>query len=258
MILKQVLFVILLQMYSISSIYATIDRELVESLKCTRMFPYFERKFLIPLDTLHSIALKESGRRHSKHKIRLVWPWTVNVEGKGYFFDSKREAVFFVKSQILSGKENIDIGCMQINLKHHPEAFLSLEQAFDPRKNIEYGAIFLKSKYEQLGCWHKAIAHYHSATHEFGFKYKQDVIKIASNMNEYKDSLKTYIRYGNNLNLYDYKNPIKSSNNSYNKHIARQEKFHTNDITKATPKLYARYRSNMMVHVPQNTYVRSR
>jgi len=255
MISKLFLSVVLVQICAIPSILA-IDHELSESLKCTRMFSYFERKFLIPFDTLHSISLKESGRAHSKHKIRLVWPWTVNVEGKGYFFDSKREAISFVATQILNGKESIDIGCMQINLKHHPEAFISLEQAFDTRKNIEYGASFLRSKYEHLGCWHKAIAHYHSATHELGFKYKQDVVKIAGSMDQYKDSLRKYIRYANNAKFYDYKN--KPNNNSHNRQIARQEKLHNDMQPPRTPRRDAKYKSNMMVHVPYNKYAKSR
>ena len=78
--------------------------------------------------------------------------------------------------------------------KASSESFPILKHAFDPRMNVAYGAEFLKSKHVQLGCWHKAIAHYHSATHSLGFKYKQDVIKIATNMNNYKDSLKKYAR----------------------------------------------------------------
>jgi hypothetical protein len=81
---------------------------------------------------------------------------------------------------------------MQINLKHHPDAFKSIEHAFDPVSNITYGAEFLKKKYAQLGNWLQAIAHYHSATHELGSKYKESVVKIANNMNEYKYSLKAY------------------------------------------------------------------
>lgn len=258
MISKLFLSAILMQICAIMNVMA-IDHELSESLKCTRLFSHFEKKFLIPLDTLHSISLKESGRAHSKHKIRLVWPWTVNVEGKGYYFDNKRDAISFVKKQILSGKGSIDIGCMQINLKHHPEAFMSLEQAFDPRKNIEYGASFLRSKYEQLGCWHKAIAHYHSATHELGSKYKQDVIKIAGNMDQYKNSLRKYIRYYSISKSYDYQINDKPSNSSYNRHIAMQQK-RQNYITQRprTARLDAKYKSNIMVNVPYNKHVKSR
>ena len=232
--------------------FASIDREILESNRCTRIFPYFERKYKIPSHTLHSIALKESGKGHSQHKIKIVWPWTVNVEGQGHFFDTKREAILFVRKQILAGKESIDIGCMQINLKHHPEAFLSLEHAFDPKRNISYGAEFLRSKYDQLGNWHKAIAHYHSATHELGFKYKQDVIKIASTMPEYRDSLKIYTspRY-----KYFEREPATKLTQKYEKKINRNA--NQNNLTKANfqNKRLAfynnkKYRSNMMVHVP--------
>jgi hypothetical protein len=157
-----------------------MDAEFAESHKCSRMFPYFEKTHQIPPDTLHSIALKESGKKHTEYKIRVVWPWTVNVEGKGYHFNTKREAIFFVRKQIIQGKENIDVGCMQINLKHHLAAFNSLNQAFDPEQNVAYGAKFLKEKYDQLGSWHKAIAYYHSATHGLGSKL--DINKMLSRL----------------------------------------------------------------------------
>ncbi|MCC8417480.1 MAG: transglycosylase SLT domain-containing protein [Rickettsia endosymbiont of Bryobia graminum] len=204
------------------------DTEIVESQRCSRMFSYFEAKFQIPRNTLHSIALKESGKKHSKHKIVVVWPWTVNVEGTGHHFSSKKEAISFVKKQIILGKESIDVGCMQINLKHHLDAFESLNEAFNPKDNIAYGAKFLRAKYDQLGSWHKAIAHYHSATHKFGFKYKEDVIKIASNMNLYKTSTRLY-----NLHNNDKVSPPQ---------LIDKDSFERNS---------KRYRSSMMVAVPK-------
>lgn len=220
-----------------SSSYAKVDSEIVESHKCSNLFPYFERKFSIPVNTLHSIALKESGKKHTKHKIVLVWPWSVNVEGKGYYFDSKKEAIAFVKKQIMKGKENIDVGCMQINLKHHIDAFRSLSEAFNPRENIEYGARFLKSKYEQLGGWHKAVAHYHSATPSLGSHYKKEVIKIANNMNYYKNSLSMYT--GNN-NYFAY--PAVDYN--------EQAISSTKKASVPYKKNMRKYKSNIMVMVP--------
>ncbi len=41
---------------------AIADPEIAESFKCSKLFPYFEKKFNIPSNTLHSIALKESGK----------------------------------------------------------------------------------------------------------------------------------------------------------------------------------------------------
>lgn len=234
-----------------------IDREVAESLKCIRMFPYFERKFRIPSDTLHSIALKESGKAHSKHKIRVAWPWTVNVEGQGYYFNTKREAILFVKKQLVSGKESIDIGCMQINLKHHPDAFPNLDHAFDPQRNVAYGAQFLRSKYDQLGNWHKAIAHYHSATPDLGYKYKQDVIKIAVDMPKYKNSLKHYAHVRPGYNYANNQSPVRPYEKTT--HYQRLSKFHNNMNKKpyTTAQNSKKNRSNMMIPIPP-TYLNVR
>lgn len=218
--------------------YASLDMELLISNQCVRLFSDFEAQHGIPRNTLHSIALKESGKKHSQHKIVIVWPWTVNVEGKGYHFNSKREAILFVKKQIIKGKENIDVGCMQINLKHHLDAFNSLSQAFDPAHNIAYSAKFLKAKYDQLGSWHKAIAHYHSATLALGSKYKQDVIKIASNMHLYKNSL-------NQQDSSNYYSKI-TSNPGINK-ISHRPSLPSSSFQKNI----RRYQSNMMIAVPK-------
>jgi soluble lytic murein transglycosylase-like protein len=173
-----------------SKAYAVVDKEMVQSAKCVGYFRHFENRLKIPRDTLYSISLQETGKIHYDKKVKIAWPWTVNVEGKGYYFNTKQEAMIFVRDRMLEGKESIDVGCMQVNLKHHPDAFHSLDQAFDPRSNIAYGAKFLVSKFEQLGSWTKAIAHYHSATPHLGEKYKNSVVKIAQNIDHYKSVFK--------------------------------------------------------------------
>lgn len=215
---------------------AVYDPELKESLKCVTLFRHYEYKYRIPGDTLYSISMNETGRLHSTKKIKLVWPWTANVEGKGYFFDSKREAVAFVRAEMLAGKESIDVGCMQINLKHHPDAFRNLEQAFDPAANVAYAASFLKAKYDLLKDWHKAIAHYHSATESLGEKYKNNVIKIAANISKYTKPLREF--------------EMKKSRKEY----AEVEKKVID--TKTIPlKKQKRYKSNMMIYVPKKAGV---
>ena len=60
---------------------------------------------------------------------------------------------------------------MQINLLQHPDAFSSLEQAFDPSANVAYGAQFLAALYHPSGTWPEAIAAYHSQTPKIGADY---------------------------------------------------------------------------------------
>jgi transglycosylase-like protein with SLT domain len=84
--------------------------------------------------------------------------------------------VKFVADKLAGGVESIDVGCMQINLKHHPDAFSSLDDAFDPAANVAYGADFLKSLHDQTNGWLAAARRYHSATPEKGQPYGELVL----------------------------------------------------------------------------------
>jgi soluble lytic murein transglycosylase-like protein len=61
------------------------------------------------------------------------------------------------------GVRSIDIGCMQVNLLHHPQAFASLEAGFDPATNVAYAVRFLRLP-RAYRDWNQAVAMYHSAT----------------------------------------------------------------------------------------------
>lgn len=148
------------------------DRAMIEGAKlCTSYLPRQERQYGIPEHLLAAIASTESGRYNKQLGLSLPWPWTINVEGKGYFFDTKEEAIAAVQGFQQRGFQSIDVGCMQVNLHHHPNAFSSLEQAFDPAYNVAYAAQFLKRNYDDEGSWHKATADYHSHTLFFGEQY---------------------------------------------------------------------------------------
>lgn len=83
-----------------------------------------------------------------------------------------------VRALKAKGVKNIDVGLMQVNLLHHPQAFSSLEQAFDPQKNIEYAAKFLTSLKKKHASWSKAIAHYHSALPQHHIPYRDKVNRM--------------------------------------------------------------------------------
>lgn len=72
------------------------------------------------------------------------------------------------------------MGCLQVNLLHHPDAFASLQEAFDPVANATYGARFLSRLYNETGAWPKAIAAYHSRTPSLGSAYAQRVLALWS------------------------------------------------------------------------------
>jgi len=144
--------------------------------QCTQYFPIKERTHAIPVHLLAAISSIETGRYHKGLGMPLPWPWTINVEGQGHFYDSKAEAIAETSRYLRMGKRSIDVGCMQVNLKHHPRAFANLNDAFDPEKNVDYAARFLKDNYADLGnSWVKAAAAYHSRTPSRGNPYLQKV-----------------------------------------------------------------------------------
>lgn len=126
----------------------------------------------VNFDLLQTISAVESGRWDNLQNRYVAWPWTVNVKGKGYYYASKEDAIRAVQKFQSQGIESIDVGCMQINLKYHGEAFSSLDDAIDPLKNVKYSAKFLRSLYSRHGqSWKKAAKRYHSANPEKGKAY---------------------------------------------------------------------------------------
>lgn len=137
-----------------------------------------EQAMGIPQHLLSAIALAETGRWDADSRASFAWPWTVMAEGRGRYFPTKREAVAEVRRLTARGITNIDVGCMQINLRHHGDAFASLEQALDPATNVAYAGEFLKTLFASTGSWTQAAAHYHSATPDLGAAYKQKVVDL--------------------------------------------------------------------------------
>ena len=132
----------------------------------------------IPGGLLQAISLKETGRWDQKRRISYPWPWTVTAGGKGIYFATKKEAIHKVQILRQKGERNIDVGCMQINLFYHPNAFDNLDQAFNPLNNTRYAADFLTNLYENNGSWNLAIERYHSGNTTRGTKYRKAVIHL--------------------------------------------------------------------------------
>jgi soluble lytic murein transglycosylase-like protein len=138
---------------------------------CRQAIAAAERGHGIPSHLLAAIARVESGRRDDASGTFNPWPWTINMDGQGSFYDSKVQAVAAALSMRTHVARSIDVGCMQISLTFHPNAFPDLGQAFDPASNADYGARFLLQLFEKTNSWPKAVELYHSATPEIGQEY---------------------------------------------------------------------------------------
>jgi soluble lytic murein transglycosylase-like protein len=135
-----------------------------------------ERAERLPERMMGAIALVETGRADPTSGAARPWPWTINAEGQGFFFASKQQAIDAVRGLQARGVRSIDVGCMQVNLMFHPNAFASLDQAFDPDANARYAARFLTALHSENRDWPAAIAAYHSETPALGAAYRQLVM----------------------------------------------------------------------------------
>jgi hypothetical protein len=144
---------------------------------CRSAISAAERAHGIPAGLLLSIGMVESGRTDPATGQRHPWPWAVNAEGRGALLETREAALAFVREEQARGVRSIDVGCMQVNRVHHPDAFASLEQGFDPAANADYAARFLKELKEGPagGDWMRAAGFYHSRTPERADGYRGKV-----------------------------------------------------------------------------------
>ncbi|MEO1109457.1 MAG: transglycosylase SLT domain-containing protein [Pseudomonadota bacterium] len=124
----------------------------------------------VPLEVLRAITRVETGRSFGGHY--TPWPWTINVEGQGVWFDTEIEAKSYVFSVFKAGTRSFDVGCFQLNYRWHGTAFRSIDAMFNPDENALYAARFLKDLYAELGSWPAAAGAYHSRTPELARAYK--------------------------------------------------------------------------------------
>lgn len=145
---------------------------------CERAAIAIETTHKMPRALLVSVSMAEAGRFDPKSGKARPWPWTINAEGQSFYFDSKKEAVAATQRLLKAGVRSIDVGCMQVNLRYHPDAFSDLHEAFEPLTNVTYGAEFLKRLRKQTGSWPKAVATYHSESPIRNEPYFAKVIRI--------------------------------------------------------------------------------
>lgn len=143
----------------------------------------------VPVEILLAITRVETGRVQDG-QLR-PWPWAINLDGTGHWFDDIDHAIAFADQQLGLGIENFDVGCFQINLRWHGTEFSSLADVFDPQTNASYAARFLAELYAENGDWAQAVAAYHSRTPELAAVYVQKVQDVMDGLQPFSDNFTT-------------------------------------------------------------------
>lgn len=142
---------------------------------CEREIQAAAAKYGVPEGILYSVGLTETGRKGN------LSPFAMNVEGKAYFPPSQQEAMVTFETARRDGRKLIDIGCMQINHHFHGENFASAAEMFDPRRNVEYAAKFLRNLHDRHETWTMAVARYHAGPNNDPAQ-KKYVCRVISNL----------------------------------------------------------------------------
>jgi hypothetical protein len=153
--------------------------------QCLAAIAAAERHQGTPPGLLAVMARVESGRPAPPAGALQPWPWTVDADGQGAFFATKEQAVGWSRDALAAGTVTfLDVGCMQVDLRMHPDAFADLEQAFDPVANAAYGARFLRQLHDGPagGNWFTAVGMYHSRTPILAAVYRAAVTAVAAGL----------------------------------------------------------------------------
>jgi soluble lytic murein transglycosylase-like protein len=123
---------------------------------CEREMLRSARSADVPVAVLYAVALTETGQRGALHA------YAMNIEGRPKFNASLQEALSAFEGARRGGARLIDVGCMQVNHHFHGKNFASLDEMFDPKKNVDYAARFLRNLRASEGSWTAAVARYHA------------------------------------------------------------------------------------------------
>lgn len=134
----------------------------------------------IPREVMVAITLVETRTKRDGHS--GPWPWTVNVAGKGRWFDSRAAALIHAQAALSRGQTSFDVGCFQLNYRWHGMNFGSIDQMFEPGPSGDYAARFLKSLHGETGDWIKAAGLYHSRTAKHAQRYRGLVAQTVTAM----------------------------------------------------------------------------
>jgi tetratricopeptide (TPR) repeat protein len=172
----KIIFLFALLMASVIAPPAFAQSRDREPPSCLTEIDKAEHRYDLPPGMLISIALVESGRRDAMTNMTTPWAWATQAQGAGHFYDSLDDAMRDVAKLLAADVGLVDVGCMQVDLYHHPHAFPTLRAAFDPETNVDYAARYLVALYRQHGSWPAAIAAYHAGDPADGGDYVARVL----------------------------------------------------------------------------------
>lgn len=148
-------------------VFLMITTSQLHANQCLSAINLLPERINIPKKLLIQIAKVESGFGPQ----RMPWPWSIQVQGKSYYFRNEDAAALYINRLLALGIKNFDVGCHQINYFWHQDKVRIPQELLNPLKNTSIAAQFLVSLKAQHHSWLKAVAHYHSTDPQKGLAY---------------------------------------------------------------------------------------
>ncbi len=134
-----------------------------------------EARLGLPRGTLGAIARVETGVVLPVTGDVEPWPWTVNGGGTGHWYPTRAAAAREAALLLARTGMDVDVGCMQVSMRYHRDAFASLADALDPAINVRFGAALLRGLAGGRRDVRDATGRYHSGTPALGDPYRERV-----------------------------------------------------------------------------------
>lgn len=147
------------------ALVATLAMGLINGLRADEV-PFAYQKIALenglPAPLFYAVALTESGQSGLSRNQFRPWPWTLNVNGKGLYFPSRKAAWQALQRALDSDERSVDIGLMQVNWRYHQKDLGSAWQSLDPYHNLRVGAAILRQCYLTEADWWASLGCYHA------------------------------------------------------------------------------------------------
>lgn len=153
-----------------------------EAALCDRAAAHAAASTGVPPEVLHAITRVETGRH--RNGTLQPWPWTVNMEGDGRWFETRAALLAYVDRHMARGARSFDLGCFQINYRWHGHAFVSVDEMTDPEASALYAAHFLGDLYAETGDWTAAAGAYHSRTPVHARRYRARFTEVLAGLRD--------------------------------------------------------------------------
>ncbi|EKO3612268.1 transglycosylase SLT domain-containing protein [Vibrio metschnikovii] len=130
-------------------------------------FVSISNKTSVPADILYALAAKETNVKMNNGTV-APWPFTLNVNGKGYWYASYEDMMAATHEFLNEGITSIDIGLFQVNWLWNGHRVQSIEELGEPKKNGLVAAQILLEHYQKHRDWAVAAGRYHNPANRDG------------------------------------------------------------------------------------------